>query len=113
MRSETDAGLAAGKWVVLSIDVQGAKEVMRQFPDALTIFVRPGSLEELERRLRGRGTESPQSIRQRLSQAKNELKQADCYGYQVINDDMDRAVEEICAILTQQWETQADDRRSS
>ena len=109
LRSEAAAGLAAGKLVVLSIDVQGATAVMRQFPDALTIFVRPSSLAELERRLRGRGTESPQSIRQRLSQATHELELADRYGYQVINDDMDRAVEEICTILTQQWETQGDD----
>ena len=51
LRSEVDAGLRAGKWVVLNIDVHGAMAVMEQFPDAITIFVRPGSVEELERRL--------------------------------------------------------------
>jgi guanylate kinase len=112
LRSEATAGLAAGKWVVLNIDVHGAMAVMRQFPDAVSIFVHSGSLEELERRLRGRGTESEQSIRLRLEQATHELKLADRYRYQVVNDDMDRAADEICAILTQQWETPGDDRRS-
>ena len=58
LRSEAMAGLRAGKWVVLNIDVQGGMAVMEQFPDAVTIFVRPGSMEELERRLRGRDTEN-------------------------------------------------------
>ena len=66
---------------------------MEQFPDAITIFVRPGSLDELERRLRGRGTESEEAIRRRLQTAKKELELADRYRYQVINDDVDRAVE--------------------
>ena len=58
LESEVAPSLAAGKWVVLEIDVQGAMAVLERYPDAVTIFVQPGSLEELERRLRGRGTES-------------------------------------------------------
>ncbi len=104
LQSEVTAGLADGKWVVLEIDVQGAQAVMEQFPDAITIFLRPSTWEELERRLRSRGTESDDAIRRRLGQAKCELALADRYQYQVINDNMDRAVQEISEILTRQWE---------
>ncbi len=109
LRSEVDAGLRAGKWVVLTIDVHGAMAVLEQFPEAITIFVRPGSVEELERRLRGRATENEDAVRRRLQTAENELKLAGRYRYQVVNDDMDLAVEEISTILTQQWETPGND----
>jgi guanylate kinase len=102
--SEVTTGLNAGKWVVLEIDVQGASAVVERFPDTITIFLRPGSRKELERRLRGRGTETEEAIRRRLDQAEHELAQAGRYQYQVINDDMDQAVREICEILTNQWE---------
>ena len=113
LRSEAMAGLKAGKWVVLNIDVQGGMAVKEQFPDAVTIFLRPGSMEELERRLRGRGTESEASIRSRLQRAKCELESAGQYGCQVLNDDLERAIEEITAILTHQWENCRDDRRTA
>ncbi|MFZ1933786.1 MAG: guanylate kinase [Thermoguttaceae bacterium] len=102
--SEVTTGLDAGKWVVLEIDVQGAQAVVERFPTAVTIFLRPSSREELERRLRGRGTETEPSIRCRLAQADHELAQAGRYQYQVINDDMDQAVRQICEILTREWE---------
>ena len=63
--SEVTTGLAAGKWVVLEIDVQGAAAVLQRFPDAITIFLRPCSRKELERRLRGRGSESEEGIQRR------------------------------------------------
>jgi guanylate kinase len=113
LRSEAMAALRAGKWVVLNIDVQGGMAVMEQFPDAVTIFLRPGSMEELERRLRGRDTESESSIRSRLQRAKCELDSAGRYGHQVVNDDLERAIEEINAILTHQWENCRDDRRTA
>ena len=69
LRSEVTTGLAAGKWVVLEIDVQGALAIVGRFPTAITIFLRPGSRKELERRLRGRGTETEEAIRCRLAQA--------------------------------------------
>ena len=75
--------------------MQGAWAVMRQYADAITIFLRPSSREELERRLRGRGTETEEAIRRRLAQAERELAMAGRYQYQVINDDMDQAVREI------------------
>ena len=99
---EVSTGLQTGKWVVLEIDVHGAGAVVEKFPDAITIFVRPRSLEELERRLRGRGTETEEAIRRRLDRAKYELAQMGQYRYVVFNDDLDRAVREICNILETQ-----------
>jgi guanylate kinase len=102
--SEVTSGLDAGKWVVLEIDVQGALAVVQRFPDAITIFLRPSSRKELERRLRDRGTETEEALRRRLSEADHELAQANRYRYQVINDNMDQAVQDICGILTNEWE---------
>ena len=102
--SEVTTGLNAGKWVVLEIDVQGASAVVQRFPNAITIFLRPSSHEELERRLRGRGTETEQAIERRLAQADHELAQASHYQYQVINDDMNLAVRDIREILVIEWE---------
>ncbi len=96
---EVTPGLEAGKWVILDIDVQGALAVMKRFPQAITVFLRPPSLEVLEQRLRGRHTETEPAIQRRLQQARQELALADHYRYQVINDDVDRAVREICDIL--------------
>lgn len=91
--------LAAGKWVLLEIDVAGAEEVVRHFPDALTIFLQPSTIEELERRLRNRATETPAAIERRLEVARREIAQADCYKYQVVNDTVSQAVEEIVNLL--------------
>jgi len=99
LRSETAAGLAAGKWVILEIDVEGAAAVVEQHPEAITIFVHPGSMAELEHRLRGRGTDSEESIQRRLAVARRELACKDRYRYEVINDSVDRAVREICDLL--------------
>jgi guanylate kinase len=102
--SEVDAGIAAGKWVVLQIDVQGALTVMEKFPDVVSIFLRPRSLEDLEHRLHGRGTETEEALQRRLRRAERELALSGRYRYQVVNDDLDRAVREICGILTWEWE---------
>jgi guanylate kinase len=100
-RLAVTTSLAEGKWVVLEIDVDGAQAVLREYPDAVTIFVTPGSMEELERRLRGRGTESEATIRRRLEVAGRELDRAATYRHIVVNDRIERAVAEICDILTQ------------
>jgi guanylate kinase len=102
LHSEVSPSLQAGKSIVLEIDVQGTLAVLRTHPDAITIFVQPSSLEELERRLRGRGTESQQSIARRLEVARRELSFADRYQYHVTNDDVDRAVHEVSDILRSQ-----------
>jgi len=103
LRSEVTTGLAEGKWVVLEIDVQGALAVAAEYPDAITIFIRPQSPEELERRLRNRATETEEALRRRLEHARWEWDQASHYRYVVINDQLDRAVEEICQILNQEF----------
>jgi guanylate kinase len=93
------SGLEAGNWVVLGIDIQGAAAVVRKYPDALTIFLQPGSWDELESRLRGRQTESEKAVQQRLARARDELAQSQWYRFHVVNDDLDRTVREICDIL--------------
>ena len=101
LKSQVTPGLESGKWVVLEIDVKGAISAMELYPNAITIFIEPASLDELEKRLRGRGTENEESVRQRLRQAQEEMALADRYRFRVINDDVDRAVDEICDILIQ------------
>lgn len=100
LRQEVTTSLAEGKWVILEIDVQGAMAVLQQFPDAITLFVRPESLEELERRLRGRGTESEETIQHRLRVARQELRHVGQYRYEIINQSVDQAVHRICQVLT-------------
>lgn len=100
--SEVRAAITAGKWVVLNIDVHGAAAVMERFAGAVTIFVRPDSAEELRRRLEGRGTDTPEEIERRLQRVEYEMSRAQQYRYQVVNDDLDRTVQEICSILTEQ-----------
>lgn len=91
--------LAAGYDVFLEIEVQGGLQVMEQYPDVLSIFILPPSIEELENRLRGRGTETEEVIRQRLAEAKNELAVAQQYRFRVVNDDLNTAVNEVLDIL--------------
>lgn len=97
--SEVRSSLSQGKWVILEIDVDGAREVLRQFPEAVTVFLRTDSMEELERRLRTRGTEREAAIQRRLAVARHELQLADQYEHQVVNGAVPQAVEEICDIL--------------
>jgi len=99
LQSQVAAGLAEGKWVLLEIDVEGTLAVLQRHPDALTIFVHSGSIEELERRLRARGTESEEALARRLTTAKRELAQKSRYRYEVINVDVQTAVSEVIDIL--------------
>ncbi len=103
-RSEVESRLRTGSWVLLNIDVDGAAEVMRQFPDAVSIFISPGDEAELERRLRHRGTDSEESIQRRLQRARYEMAQAGQYRHVVINDDVERAADEINRIFSQYQE---------
>ena len=91
--------LAAGHDVLLDIEVQGAAQVAAKRPDAVRIFVIPPSWEELERRLQGRGTDTPEKIRQRLERAKAEFAQAEHYDYYVVNDTVEHAAQECAAIF--------------
>ena len=101
LRSVVDAGLDAGKWVILEIDVQGALSVMEQCDNTISLFVHPGSPEELERRLRRRGTETEASITRRLQVAADEMKYSPRYDYVVVNEEVSRTVQQICQLLQQ------------
>ena len=78
----------------------GALKVLKIHPDAITIFVHPGSIEELERRLRGRGTESEEALARRLEVAQGELKASTHYTHIVQNTSVEQTVNEICQLLT-------------
>ena len=99
LRSEVLSRLEAGKWVVLEIDVEGTNAIVEQFPEAVSLFVRPSSIDELERRLRARGTEDDETIQGRLAVARKELEAASSYTHHVINDDIEQAVSQMCEIL--------------
>lgn len=112
LREQVASGLAAGKWVILEIDVEGAMCVLDEQPPELveswrpvTLFVHPGGMEELERRLRNRGTESDDAIASRLERAAAEMAYLPRYRYEIINQSVDNAVTEICQILQDQRET--------
>lgn len=92
--------LADGVSVFLDIEVQGARQVGEKMPEAIKIFVIPPSLEELRRRLVNRGTDSPESIENRLRRAREEYAEADFYDYIVVNDKIEVAAAELQAILT-------------
>ncbi|GIW99778.1 MAG: guanylate kinase [Pirellulaceae bacterium] len=104
LRGQVERALASGKWIILEIDVQGAISVMEQMPEALSFFVHPESREELERRLRSRGTEDEESIQRRLAVADSELAFRNRYRFEIINRDVDEAADEICRILKQSTE---------
>lgn len=99
LRSEVDACLARGSSVILEIDVQGGTSVRRVYPDVVRIFVEPPSWDVLVQRLRGRGTESEQSLAIRLKTARRELDQAHTYDVRIINDDLDAAVTKLASVL--------------
>lgn len=94
-----DRAMNEGKDVILDIEVQGAMQVKAKRPETVRIFIAPPSWEELERRLTGRGTDSPEKVQKRLIRAKTELQSADSYDYFVINDSVENAVRELNAIM--------------
>jgi guanylate kinase len=98
-RGPVDEILTAGKDVILEIDVQGAKQVKDHVEDAILILLEPPSLEELARRLRGRGTESEDKIGRRLAAAELELSERDRFHHVVVNDDLQRAASQVAAII--------------
>ncbi|MGE5194496.1 MAG: guanylate kinase [Deltaproteobacteria bacterium] len=100
LKSEVERARRMGGWALLEIDVQGALQIMRKYPGALTIFLRTSSEAEYEKRLRGRGTDAEEVIERRLANARNELKYAPEYRHQVVNDDLDQAVGEIVNIIS-------------
>lgn len=97
--SEAERLLAKGHSLVLEIDVQGALNVRRVYPDAVLVFIEPPSLQVLEERLRGRGTEDEASIELRLKNARHEMELADQYDARIVNDTVDRAAQELGSVM--------------
>lgn len=91
--------LESGKSVILIIEVEGGENVKRLFPEAVKVFVIPPSFEVLEDRLRGRGTDDEETIRQRLEIAKHELSRAGEYDYIIENDVLEEAIEDLISII--------------
>jgi len=98
-RKELEQAIADGKHLVLEIDLQGARQIRGKVQDSMSVFILPPSPEELERRLRGRGTETESEIQTRLKTAQNELAAASEFDYQVINEDLDQTASEIVDLL--------------
>jgi guanylate kinase len=98
-RKKVEEGLAAGRWIILEIDVQGAQHVKEQFSEAMTFFIEPKSIDVLKERLQGRGTESEEAMQRRLARAIEELQHVAEFEYRIVNDDLETAVREFIAIL--------------
>jgi len=92
--------LEEGIDVILEIEVNGARNIKKIFPDAVLIYIAPPSLEVLRDRLIGRGTEDIETIERRLKIAEDELRQVDFYDYVVVNDDLDKAINDVKTIIT-------------
>ena len=101
LKEEVNKRLNAGKLVVMVIDVHGAANIRRMYPGATTIFLLPPSTQELERRLRGRGTESEESIRERLEIARNELAQQDKFTLKLVNDEVNACAARLYDVICQ------------
>ncbi len=99
LRSEVERVLVGGHHVVMDIDVQGAVQFIRAFPQSVTIFILPPSAEVLLDRLRARKTESAAQLAARLQSALQELQQVDEYEYVIVNDDLERAVSSVESIV--------------
>jgi len=98
-RAYVEEQLNAGKDVILEIEIQGALQVKEKFPESLLLFVTPPSAKELERRLVGRGTESEEVIKKRLSRASEESEGIEAYDYIVVNDNLEVCVEELHSLV--------------
>jgi guanylate kinase len=99
LKKTVEEGLASGRWIILEIDVQGARKVKEQFPEAVTFFIEPKSVDVLKERLRGRGTETDEAMERRLETALEELQHAAEFDHRIVNDDLDTAVREFSTIL--------------
>ncbi len=97
-KAPVEAMLAKGQDVLFDIDVQGALQLKAGFPQALYVFILPPSREVLERRLRGRGTDSEEVVTRRMQNALGELRQAEHFDYHIVNDDLEEAADELRAV---------------
>ena len=98
-RAYVEQRLNEGMNVVLDIEVLGARQVRKKMPGAVLIFIAPPSLIELERRLRGRGTDTEEAVQGRLTRARQEYREANFYDYLIVNDDAEKAAKQLGAII--------------
>jgi len=98
-REPVERALAEGRTVVVEIDVQGARQIRATLPDAYLVFIKPPNLDELERRLRTRETETDEQVRRRLAKASEELAAEREFDATVVNDQLDEAAHEVIAIV--------------
>ncbi len=98
-KGPVDKWLSEGKNVVLKIEVQGAENIKKLYPDSVGIFLLPPSMEVLENRLRSRGTESDEDVQKRLEIAQDEMRKSKMYDYFVINEDIDCASDDVLTII--------------
>jgi guanylate kinase len=94
-----DNGLAEGQDILLDIDVQGTRQILKRYPDTVAIFIRPPSLEVLQQRLVARGTDSADIVAVRLKNAQKEMAQQDLYHHVIVNDQLSIAVLELIEII--------------
>lgn len=99
LRETVETQIHQGKWVLLEIDVKGALSVMKELPDSLSIFILPPSLEALRERLLNRGTENGEDLAKRLEQAEKEISYNKYYKERIVNDNLDKAFEELVDTL--------------
>jgi guanylate kinase len=98
-RSEVEPRLERGTSVVLEIEVQGARQIRRTLPDAVQVFIAPPSPEVLRKRLEGRATDRPEEIERRLEAAAKELEAREEFAHVIVNDDVDRATDELAELV--------------
>lgn len=98
-RGPVDAALQSGRDVLLELDIQGAGSVKRAKPDAVLVFIEPPSFDDLRDRIRGRGTEDPDALFKRLEAAYEEVRSKGTYDHIIINDEVERAAQELARII--------------
>ncbi len=95
--------IEAGNAVIMDIDIQGAAQIKRKMPEAVLVFLLPPTPEELSRRLRLRGSDSEEVIKRRLAKSREEVKHIVDYDYFIINDDLNKAAEQLRQIILSEW----------
>lgn len=98
-KAPVEKAINEGTDVILEIDVNGAEQIKKKMPEAVSIFIMPPSVEELRRRLSGRGTDSPEVIEKRMESALTEIKRAINYDYIVVNDVIEKAAEDVISVI--------------
>lgn len=102
-----DTAIENGTPMILDIDINGKKQILEKYDNCVTVFILPPCMEALEERIRGRArsTDTEESIKYRLERAAEEITHRDEYKYEVINDDLETAADELCAIITREEKT--------